>query len=55
MITLLADQPVAGQQEYAVLTAGDYAPEALVDCYSVLNPANRVAFYACFCADGTYP
>lgn len=55
MITLTTGQVLATDPDWAVATGGDYAADALVECYRVSDSEQRVAFYAQFIADGTYP
>lgn len=52
MIDLVTDQPVAGAPEFRVVAGGAFAPDALVECYRVAAPDQRVAYQAQFVATG---
>ena len=55
MITLTKDQVLFMDNEWAVLTGGDYEPDALVECYRIIDPSQKCANYATLISTGEYP
>lgn len=55
MISLDTDQACLTEPDWFVVAGGDYAPDALVECWRMADPAQRCAFYALFIAAGEYP
>ena len=55
MITLAKDQTTFNDYEWAVETAGIYAPDELVTVYRIQDTEQKVAFYAQYISTGEYP
>ena len=55
MITLETAQAALTEPDWLVITGGDYAPDALVECVRNIDPNQQCAFYALFIATGEYP
>lgn len=55
MIPLETNQPCLLEPHWIVVAGGDYAPDDLVVCTKLDDPAQECAFYALFIATGEYP
>lgn len=55
MVTLETSQSCLTEPDWLVIVGGDYAPDALVECFREVDPSQRCAFYALFIATGEYP
>lgn len=55
MLTIATDQVLLTDNSWAVCVGGDYAPDALVECYRLSDPEQKVSYYASYIVNGEYP